>query len=116
MIKIYIASRYSIGNKEENVKYAMSASNELIKLGFAPFSPLLSHYQDIYFPQPYKKWLELDLEWLHQCDCLFRLPGESAGADLEEEEALLYGIPVFKNIEFFKEWSAKCNGVPEVKK
>jgi hypothetical protein len=83
MIRVYIASPYTVGDKLENVHRAMAAFDKLVKLGFAPYAPLLSHYQHERYPLPYDKWLELDIEWLKQCDFLIRLPGESAGADCE---------------------------------
>jgi len=98
MIKVYIASRYSIGDKDENVRVSLMAANELINEGFAPFAPLLSHFQHAMFPQGYDTWLALDIEWVSVCDCLLRLPGDSSGADLEVEFARSNSIPVFYTI------------------
>ena len=83
MIRVYIASPYSTGDQEENVIRAMGVFDQLVKYGFAPYAPLLSHYQHKYYPLPYEKWLELDIEWLRTCHILLRLPGESEGADRE---------------------------------
>lgn len=99
MVKVYIASPYSIGNKEENVIKAMIACNELINQGFAPYSPLLWHFQNLHFPQPEKKWLEIDIEYLKTCHKVLRLSGESKGADLECEIAKAEGIPVYYDIK-----------------
>ena len=98
MIKVFVASPYTKGDTAVNVKAQIDAGNELIKLGFAPFLPLLSHFQHMIHPQDYDTWCKLDIEWLKQCDCLFRLPGESAGADNEVEvmENVLFK-PVFYN-------------------
>ena len=85
MIRVYIASPYTIGDKEENVKNSLKVGNDLINMGFAPFCPLLTHYQDMNFPQSYETWLNLDFEWLMQCNCVLRLPGQSSGADREAE-------------------------------
>ncbi len=83
MIRIYIASPYTKGDREENVKRAMAVFDRLVKQGFAPYAPLLSHYQHQYYPLPYETWLKLDMEWLRQCHALIRLTGESHGADIE---------------------------------
>jgi len=83
MIRVYIASPYSAGDQEENVKRAMGVFDQLVHYGFAPYAPLLSRYQHKYYPLPYEKWLELDIEWLRACHILLRLPGESEGADRE---------------------------------
>ena len=99
MIRVYIASAYTIGDKEENVRKSLETANELINNGLCPFAPLLTHYQDLLYPQSWEKWLQLDLEWLHLCDYVLRLPGESKGADIEVEEAIMIGKPVFYSIE-----------------
>lgn len=98
MIKVYIASPYSIGNKEENVFRQMQVADILISEGFCPYIPLLTHYQHLQFPQPYNFWLEYDLEWLFCCEAILRLDGESYGADKEEEYAKELGIPIFYDI------------------
>ena len=98
MIKIYLASPYSLGSEGENVRVSLIAANELINEGFAPFAPLLSHFQHMMFPQDYEVWMTLDLEWLSVCDCVLRLPGTSTGADLEVELARSNNIPVFYTI------------------
>lgn len=95
MIKVYIASKYSIGDQAANVRASMDAFNELARLGFAPYSPLLSHFQQIVHPLDYETWMAIDLEWLRQCDVVLRLPGESAGADREVTEAETCNIPAF---------------------
>lgn len=98
MIKVYIASPYTLGDVGQNVHNAMVAADSLIDLGFAPFVPLYSHFQHIRFPRPYKTWVQLDLEWLRYCDCLLRLPGKSRGADKEVCLAIERNIPVFQTI------------------
>ncbi len=95
MIRVYIASPYTIGDQARNVYNSIEIGNDLIGLGFNPYLPLLTHFQHMMFPQSYEKWLELDFEWLKQCDCVLRLPGESKGADLEEEYAIKNNIPIF---------------------
>jgi hypothetical protein len=94
MIKVYIASPYTIGDQARNVYESLKVANELINDGLCPFCPLLTHFQHMMFPQTYDKWLELDMEWLKQCDILLRLPGESNGADKEEIKAKELNIPV----------------------
>lgn len=102
MIKIYIASPYSKGDKLENVKFQINAANELIRRGYAPYVPLLNHFIQNEFPQTEHKWLKLDFEYLSSCDVLIRLKpiknGEevlSPGADKEEKYAISLGIPIF---------------------
>ena len=99
MIKVYIASPYTIGDVAVNVKAQIDCADELIKMGYAPFVPLLSHFQHMAHPQPYQKWVQLDLEWVKACDCVLRLQGESKGADGEVEFAKSLGIPVYYSID-----------------
>lgn len=105
MISVYIASPYSIGGKEENVKRSFEAYNELLKLDFMPFAPLTSHYIDQLYPQSWEQWLFIDEYWLSKCDCVLRLPGESKGADREVKTAELLNIPVFYGIDDLKNWN-----------
>lgn len=95
MIKVYIASPYTKGDIAVNVKTQIDVVDVLMDLGFAPYSPLYSHFQHMAHPRPYTDWVEIDLVWVEVCDCLLRLPGESHGADGEVKLALELGKPVF---------------------
>lgn len=98
MIKVYIASPYTLGDVAVNVKKQMDAADELMNHLFVPFVPLYSHFQHMAHPRPYEDWIKIDLAWLPSCDCLLRLPGESKGADGEVEQMILLGRPVFYSI------------------
>ncbi len=95
MKKVYIASPYTVGDAGINVRHSMEAYNLILDAGGLPFSPLHSHFQHIYFPRSYEEWLNIDLAWLEICDCVWRLPGESKGADIETGRARFLGLPVF---------------------
>jgi hypothetical protein len=76
--------------------------------GFAPFLPLLSHFQHMIHQQSYEVWMEQDMTWVASCDCLLRLPGQSSGADREVERAKEVGIPVFFNkYDLYKHYNIK---------
>ena len=111
MIKVYISCPYSKGDIEKNVEESMRVTNELINNGFIPFNPLYSHFQHTKYPQPYEKWLELDLEWLRVCNCVLRLPGESNGADKEVKLAKELGMSVYYSLE---ELIKECQGRTEI--
>lgn len=98
MIKVYIASPYTLGDVAVNVKRQMDTADELIGAGFAPFVPLYSHFQHMAHPRPYAEWVRLDYEWLQVCDCVLRLDGESRGADDEVKLAEKLGLPIFHTI------------------
>lgn len=95
MIKVYIASPYTLGDVAVNVKYQMDVANELMELGFAPFTPLLTHFLHMAHPRPYEDWIKVDKVWVLACDALLRLGGQSSGADSEVELAKQNDIPVF---------------------
>lgn len=99
MVKVYLSSKYSDGDPEENVQTQINVGNILIDHGFNPFIPLLSHYVDKKQPRPYNYWLGALIEWLKICDCVLRLPGESSGADMEEQFAKKLGIPIFYSVD-----------------
>jgi hypothetical protein len=99
MLKIYIASAYTLGDVAVNVKTQIDTVDVLMNYGFAPFAPLYSHFQHMVHPRPYKDWIQIDLEWVKSCDCILRLEGESTGADGEVKLAKALGMEVFYSID-----------------
>jgi hypothetical protein len=97
--KVYIAGPYTKGDVAVNVRNAINAANELADLGFAPFVPHFTHFWHMLYPRPYEFWLELDNEFLPDCDAILRLPGESSGADKEVALATKLGLPIFYDVE-----------------
>jgi hypothetical protein len=99
MIKIYLASPYTLGDIAVNVKTQMDMADKLMTAGFAPFVPLYSHFQHMAHPRPYQDWIKVDNVWVLVCDCLLRLEGKSSGADDEVKLAIENHIPVFYSFE-----------------
>jgi hypothetical protein len=99
VITVYIASPYTKGDVAQNVRRQIDAANQLAKLGYVPFWPLSSHFWHMVHEHEYEFWMRQDEEWVRRCDCLLRLPGESAGADQEVALAKSLNIPVFYSIE-----------------
>lgn len=127
--RVYIASPYTNGDKDELAELQMDAAAILLKNGFNPYAPLYNHYiqsdhheLDHGFP-----WLDIDKSWLELCDIMVRLfPKdengyriESPGADEEEDFSKKNGIPIyyfddlaeleawaisFPRDKFFKDW------------
>lgn len=102
MIKCYIASPYTNGDKQDNVNLQMDVAHELVDRGYAPFVPTLSHYMQLRNPRTEGDWLKLDFVFLACCDVLIRIKPlkdgkevTSLGADQEESYANELGIPVF---------------------
>lgn len=97
--RVYIASPYTLGDVAANVSSSIEMWHKLADKGYAPFSPLLSHYLHLHRQRPYTEWLEHDMIWLRQCDAVLRMPGESKGADAEVAEAIARDIPVVYTLE-----------------
>jgi hypothetical protein len=101
MRTIFISSPYTNGDIEFNVLQQILAMHTLIDRGYAPFTPLLSHYADLVNPRPYEEWITFCLAWVARCDALVRLKADvpSDGADREVAEAERLGLPVFLGID-----------------
>lgn len=116
---IYIASPYTLGNVEENVKISLRAANELFDNGFLAFSPLWIHYCDQLQSRTYEDWTRILDQYIMFCHAVYRLPGESKGADHEVKFAETLGIPVFYNIDdmkkYFNNIYGECKHTGEIK-
>lgn len=99
MIKIYIASAYTIGDTSQNVRNQLTAFHFLLSNGFMPFAPLFLHFYAITYPITYADCMKYCFEWLDSCDYLLRLDGESKGADMEVTMARELNIPVFYSFQ-----------------
>ena len=106
MKRVFVSGPYSQPDQARNVASAMEAADDLIEYGFCPFVPHLSHFQHLHCPRPYELWMALDLCWLEVCDAVFRLPGESPGADRECARAAELGLPVFTDWNELLRWRA----------
>jgi hypothetical protein len=99
-ICVYVAGPLTCGDVLANTRLAIIAGNNLRNDGYIPFIPHLTVFWDMVFPRSYEDWMSQDFEWLSRCDALYRLPGESGGADREVKLAKKLGIPVFT--DYFK--------------
>jgi hypothetical protein len=101
---VYIASSYRHGSQAVNVAVQMNAAHKLMDLGISPITPLLTHFLEIYQQRPEEDWLKADLELVRRSDAVWRIPGESKGADGEVALAKELGIPVFFTLEQIEAW------------
>lgn len=92
--RVYVASPFTVGDRNENIRRNLLCADRLIAKGYAPYAPLLTAFQDLVAPRSPDDWLSLDLAWLAKAQILLRLPGKSNGADIEEKFAREHGIPV----------------------
>ena len=103
---VYIAGPISKGNFLDNIRAGILAGNKLwrMNLGFVPYIPHLDFTLYLMEPFTWEQILELDESWLAKCDVMYRLPGESPGADREEAFCEEHGIPVFHNMNDLLRW------------
>jgi hypothetical protein len=100
--KIYVAGPMTKGNRYDNIHNGMMIGRQLIRAGFAPMIPHLTHFVDPDDSLGWEAWLQVDEAWLLHADGLYRMPGESAGADREVAFALEHDIPVFYRYELLR--------------
>ncbi len=99
----------------ENIRQALEAAQLLRQMGFVPFVPHLSFFWDLVFPHgdgvnhDGNYWMEYDRDIIERCQAMFRLEGESKGADMETEWAREMQIPVFYRMEDAMEWVNQTN-------
>lgn len=103
-IRVYVAGPYS-SHPETGTNNAIDAGDMILALGFIPYVPHLSHFWDKRHPHSWETWMALDYHWLHLCNALLRLPGDSRGADQEEVWARGANIPVFYSVEELVKWA-----------
>jgi hypothetical protein len=93
---VYLAAPYSQPNPTENVHRVLGVADELLsERVVVPFVPHLTHLWDRHSPRPLSEWYAYDLAMLVRCDAIFRLPGESFGADQEAAFAARHNLSVF---------------------
>jgi hypothetical protein len=108
---IYIAAPYG-SDPVGNTRRAVEAGMGLYRLGVAvPLIPHTSLVADLVCPMPAEDWYTYDLHLLERCDAVWRLPGDSKGADAELERAVELGIPVFFDRDALLTWVADPDGL-----
>lgn len=106
---VYVAGPYTRPDPVFNTHTAVWEAEELQSTGIVtclvPHLSLLSHmiapHNDI------DHWYEHDLATLARCDALYRMDGDSTGADAEVVFAIERGLPVFHSREMLIEWAAR---------
>ncbi len=106
-LHIYIASPYTLGDTATNVRRQIDAANQLIDAGYVPVWPLSCHYLHEVVERDYETWMVMCFAWLSRCDGVWRLTGDSKGADREVQEAYRLGLPVLFEADGQK-WEKKA--------
>lgn len=93
------------GGRTQRIVNAIKAADDLWAAGFYAFVPHLCHWWDAHTPRGYEQWMDYDAAWLATCDALYRMPGESPGADREMKVAAALGMPVFTDLDSLRSWA-----------
>jgi hypothetical protein len=107
-LKVYVAGPYSNGDPQTNVDNAIDVGEQITQMDADPFVPHLNHYRHLRHAHDNQHWIDEDLRWLDVCDALYRMPGDSKGADGEVAYAEAHGIPVFQTLCELRRW-VKCH-------
>lgn len=93
---VYVAGPYSHPDPVINVREAVLRADVFYEHeDVVPIVPHLSMLWHTIKPHPVEFWYAYDLEVLARCDAVFRIQGNSEGADGEVKEAERLGRPVF---------------------
>lgn len=103
---VYVAGPYT-SNPGPNVNAAIEVGEWMWASGLVtPVVPHLSILWDIVSPRDPQQWYDYDMAFLARSDALFRMAGESIGADREVVFAKKSGIPVFTDPSDLLDWAS----------
>jgi uncharacterized protein DUF4406 len=98
-MRVYIAGPITKGDQFLNLRRALEVATDIRAKGHIPFIPHLTCIWHMIFPSDYEDWLMFDFAWIEVCDALFRMPGESPGADREVAYATKLEKKVFYSMD-----------------
>lgn len=101
---IYVAGPITKGDSFLNVVRALDAAEQVVQLGGTPIVPQMDFVWHMRHPHSHDFWVQNDLQVIYRCDAVFRLQGESVGADMEEAFARECGIPVLQDWQQLKKF------------
>jgi len=106
--KIYIAGSISSHNlltSLENIRKGIKLSVEVLKAGFAPFSPFIDFQFSLVEPITIDQYYGYSMAWLEVSDAILLVEGweNSKGTKAEIRRANELGIPVFTSLETMKD-------------
>jgi len=90
---LYIAGPYTKPDPIVNVNAAIRVGMVLYERHlFLPHVPHATMLWHLIEPRPIDYWYDLDAQMLTRCDAFLRLPGESSGAEMEQDLASAAGL------------------------
>lgn len=110
-VLVYVAGPISRGDLRGNIRRACEAGLALMRARIPVLVPHLTCYMGGPAPEVLPAgttpadWYGMDAVLVGRCDALLRLPGESAGADLEADRMRRLGRPVFSRVEEVIAWA-----------
>ncbi len=96
--KVYIAGPIS-SDPIAHTGHGIQVYHAVWDMGGVPYLPHFTVFAGMFRQRTWEEWLDHDREWLLTCDAMFRIPGQSKGADLEEVWAREAQIPVFYSLD-----------------
>ena len=120
-LRVYIAGPMTGGTagnfNMEKIHEAIEAHFTLIELGFVPHCPQLTVFCELMQPNriSYEQWLDLDINYINDCDIVLRIPGLSPGAERECKYARSRGKTVVDSLAGVLEYRSSrevCNESP----
>ena len=104
---VYVAGPITVPEPMENCHRAFKVGTLLRDSGLVvPFVPHTTCMWHMVEPAHYEAWMAYYFEIIRHCDALYRMPGESSGADREVDHAHSLAIPVFVEINDLLAWAA----------
>jgi hypothetical protein len=107
---VYVAGPIGLNDagRAQRVADALRVGEALRRAGLYPFVPhLLDEPWRAISEHTYECWMRYDDAFLRASKAVYRMPGESPGADREVAVAEVLSIPVFYNLAALLEWSRK---------
>ena len=86
-----------------NARLAFLFADELIRFGFVPILPDNPAWH-LVAPKSYEEWMSHDFDLIAGCQALFRMEGESPGADREVAFALEHDVQVYTSLDEMVAW------------
>ena len=95
---VYITGPYTLGDPVENIQAMVYLAERVKDNGYMPIVPLLNHLWHLVSPHTREFFTEMRMGLLERCDAIYRMDGESKGADAEVLRMQEMEKPVFHSM------------------
>lgn len=103
---VYVAAPYTRPDPVENTHRLIQHVTRMVEDGVVtPYAPHLTLLWHLVSPRPVQFWYAYDLAILKRCDALFRVEGDSTGADAEVSYAEEIELPIFTDLDELYTWA-----------